>query len=410
MKIYISGILGPGMGPLALMAKDAGISVCGSDEERGVIYDELVEAGIEVYVGEQDGKFLQEKLAEGVDWFVYTSALPVGHKELMLALESDIKVTKRDELTEFLVQKLGLKMVAVAGTHGKTTTTAMIVWAALKLGLPVAYLVGTTLGFAPSGSYKKGDKFFVYEADEYDRNFLKFHPWLSVLVSVTYDHPDIYKTREEYVEAFEQFKSQSEHVFETQVDADKFDKVVGAARREDAGFATEALMKMEPSLSREKVIEIINEFPGVGRRFERLEDGVYSDYAHNPEEVAATMEIAQEEIKLRGKKGVVALYQPHQNERQYEFKDDYKDVFLKADKILWLPTCLVREKAGLPILSREELTAGITNKDDIIMVEMNDELVKLIRKFQKEGYIVVLMSVGTAGLWLREHFGKQKNQ
>ena len=69
MKIFISGILGPGMGPLALMAKDAGISVCGSDEEKGVIYDELVEAGIEVHVGEQDGKFLAEKLKEGVDWF-----------------------------------------------------------------------------------------------------------------------------------------------------------------------------------------------------------------------------------------------------------------------------------------------------------------------------------------------------
>ena len=89
-------------------------------------------------------------------------------------------------------------MVAVAGTHGKTTTTSMIVWACLKLGLPAAYIVGSTLGFAPSGSYKESDEYFIYEADEYDRNFLKYHPWLSVIVSVSYDHPDIYKTPEEY--------------------------------------------------------------------------------------------------------------------------------------------------------------------------------------------------------------------
>jgi len=131
MNIYISGISGTGMGPLALMAKQAGFTVWGSDLAKGAIYDELIAAGIEVRIGPQDGEFLKEKLKEGVDWFVYTSALPGNHPELMLARESEVKYTKRDDFTAFLVEKLGLKMVAVAGTHGKTTTTAMIVWAAL---------------------------------------------------------------------------------------------------------------------------------------------------------------------------------------------------------------------------------------------------------------------------------------
>ena len=152
MNIYISGISGTGMGPLALMAKQAGFTVWGSDLARGAIYDELINAGIEVYIGEQDGEFLREKLEDGVDWFVYTSALPENHPELILARKSGVKCTKRDDFTAFLVSELGLKMIAVAGTHGKTTTTAMIVWAALKLGLPVAYIVGTTLGFAISGA------------------------------------------------------------------------------------------------------------------------------------------------------------------------------------------------------------------------------------------------------------------
>ena len=257
MKIYISGITGTGMGPLALMAKAAGLTVFGSDLNKGTIYDELVKAEIEVSTGEQDGKFLAEKLKEGVDWFCYTSALPEDHAELVMAREAGIKVTKRDELTAFLVSELGLKMVAVAGTHGKTTTTAMIIFTALKLGLPVSYIVGTTLGFAPSGAYHKGDRFFIYEADEYDRNFLKYHPWLAVIPAVSYDHPDIYPTEEDYKKAFEQFKSQSQIVIESSemYKADDF-KLAGEARRLDASLAAEAVLKMVQDDAREKGIEI----------------------------------------------------------------------------------------------------------------------------------------------------------
>ena len=211
MKIYISGITGTGMGPLALMAKSAGYTVYGSDLAKGAIYDELISAGIDVHIGPQDGKYLQQHI-QGLDWFVYTSALPEDHPELMAAKTAGIKCTKRDDLTAYLVDKLNLKMIAVAGTHGKTTTTAMIVWAALQLELPVSYIVGSTLGFASSGAYHSGDKYFIYEADEYDRNFLKFHPWLAVIPSISYDHPDIYPTREDYRAAFEQFMSQSEKV------------------------------------------------------------------------------------------------------------------------------------------------------------------------------------------------------
>ena len=101
------------MGPLALMAKEAGLNVCGSDLHKGRVYDELVKAGISVFIGKQDGEFLKEKMAEGVDWFVHTSALPYDHSELVLAKESGLKVSKRDELTAYLVKELGAKMVAV---------------------------------------------------------------------------------------------------------------------------------------------------------------------------------------------------------------------------------------------------------------------------------------------------------
>ncbi len=405
MNIYISGISGTGMGPLALMAKQAGFTVWGSDLAKGAIYDELIAAGIEVKIGPQDGGFLKEKLKEGVDWFVYTSALPGTHPELMLARESEIKYTKRDDFTAFLVEKLGLKMVAVAGTHGKTTTTAMIVWAALKLGLPVAYIVGTTLGFAVSGAYKIGDKYFVYEADEYDRNFLKYYPWLAVIPAVSYDHPDIYPTKEDYVEAFKQFKSQSEKVIEG-VDSMDGLKLAGEVRRYDAALAVAAIMEMAPEISQGEIVKVLNEFPGVGRRFEKIAEGVYTDYAHHPEEIAATMDVVKDEKRLHGYKGIVVVYQPHQNIRQHEVRGGYKDVFDGADKIYWLPTYLTRENPDLAVLTPSDLIDGLSNKNVAEAAELNDELAEKLQRYVDDGYLVILMTAGPADAWLREKFSK----
>ena len=403
MKIYISGISGTGMGPLALMAKKAGHTVYGSDLLKGAIYPELESAGIEVKIGEQDGEFLREKLADGVDWFVYTSALPAEHPELKMARKAGIKVTKRDELTAFLVEALGLKMVAVAGTHGKTTTTAMIVWASLKLGLPVSYIVGTTLGFAKSGSYKEGDKYFVYEADEYDRNFLKFYPWLSVITSVSYDHPDIYTTKEDYEGAFRQFEAQSEKVIK-ECDFDDF-KLAGEVRRKDAGLASVAICEMAPEIGLSGIVTTMNEFPGVGRRFERLTDGVYTDYAHHPEEIAATIDVARDEAKMMGLKRVVVVYQPHQNTRQHEVKDSYRDAFIYADKVYWLPTYLTREDPNLEILTPEDLISGLVNCEVAEVAKLDDELFDKIIKHRDNDDLVVLMTAGPADGWLRKKLG-----
>ncbi len=411
MNIYISGISGTGMGPLALMAKAAGFDVYGSDLSKGAIYEELIKAGIEVAIGEQDGKFLETKLKDGIDWFVYTSALPEDHPELIMARKAGIKCTKRDDLTAFLVSELGLKMVAVAGTHGKTTTTAMIVWASLKLGLPVSYIVGTTLGFAPSGAYHKDDKYFIYEADEYDRNFLKFHPWLAVIPAISYDHPDIYPTKEDYKKAFEQFKNQSEQVVESSKIFKGADfKLAGEARRLDASLAAEAILKMvqdgveDVSFDNHELIEILQHFPGVGRRFERISDGVYTDYAHHPEEIAATIDVAQDEAKLQNRKGIVIIYQPHQNTRQHEVKDGYRDAFVGVDKIFWVPTYLTRENPDLPVLAPKELISKLENQEVAETAELDDELIKKLKEYLKNNYLVLLLTAGPADEWLRENF------
>lgn len=408
MKIYISGISGTGMGPLALMTKEAGFDVCGSDLAEGAVYPELTKAGIDVKIGAQDGEFLKEKITEGVEWFVYTSALPENHPELLIAKEAGIRVSKRDDLIAFLVEKLGLKMVAVAGTHGKTTTTSMIVWAALQMGLPVSYIVGTTLGFAPSGAYHKGDKYFIYEADEYDRNFLKFHPWLAVIPAVSYDHPDIYPTREDYAAAFNQFEAQSQKVIKlenAEFKAEDFD-LAGEVRRMDAALAAEAVKNMILDCGEtadKSVVEIINKFPGVGRRFEKLAEGIYTDYAHHPEEIATTLGIAKEEAERTGKKGVVVVYQPHQNTRQHEVRAGYREALVGADRILWLPTYLTRENPELAVISPEEFIDDLVDPSIAEAVELDDSLFAKIKKYRDDGYLVVLMTAGPADEWLRKN-------
>lgn len=432
MKIYISGITGTGMGPLALMAANAGMEVYGSDLAMGAVYDELVAAGVKVRIGTQDGEYLRECLP-GLDWYVHTSALPADYPELMLAREAGVRVTKRDDLTAYLVEQLGLKMVAVAGTHGKTTTVSMIVWASLQLGLPVAYIVGTTLGFAPSGAYAEGAKYFVYEADEYDRNFLKYWPWLAVIPYVSYDHPDIYPTREDYEAAFERFRGQSEGVVEMKADgmhwnwsgeavtsgrismdvampavicAEEDFSLAGAARRMDARLAAMAVAMMAADcnleVTKEEIVAILNKYPGASRRFERLAEGIYTDYAHHPEEIVATVEMAGEQAKIEGRRGVVVVYQPHQNTRQHEVRAGYAEAFAGATRVIWLPTYLTREDPSLAVLAAEELSSTVTGVQSVMTWGEPDEaLYDEIVRLRDDGYLVVLMTAGPADGWLR---------
>ncbi len=398
------------MGPLALMAKDAGMMVFGSDQAAGAITNELTNAGINLCLGEQDGSFLQARAKnEGVDWFVYTSALPEDHPELVLAKKLKLKISKRDEFISFLIKKLKLKLVAVAGTHGKTTTSAMIVWGAKQLGLPLSYLIGTTLPFAEAGHYEPGSEYFVYEADEYDRNFLAYHPWLAVIPTVTYDHPDIYPTEQEYQDAFRQFEAQSEQIIRGDEIAAGV-TLAGEARRYDATLAIDALARMIPAKrglkrfcsSHKQILNAINSFPGVGRRFEQVSEGYYSDYAHHPEEVVATVEIAREEAERRDLKGVVAVYEPHQNIRQSELAADYANAFDGVTKVYWLPTYLTREDPKRKVLTPSDFITKLDNKKVAEPAELDDKLAAELKKWHNKGYLILLMSAGPADLWLRK--------
>lgn len=404
MNIYISGISGTGMGPLALLAQSAGFNVSGSDRASGLVLDDLNQAQIPLEIGPQDGSFLQKvHQSTHVDWFIYTSSLPADHPELQLAKALKIKISKRDEFLNFLLEQKHLKLIAVAGTHGKTTTTAMLIWAAKQLHLPVSYLVGTTLSFAPSGHFDPNSQYFFYEADEYDRNFLHFHPYLSLITSVDYDHADIYPTPEDYQAAFRQFEAQSQQVIKD-IAPDPRLSLSGAVRRQDATLALSALKKAFPDLPEAKIISVLNQFPGANRRFERLADGVYSDYAHHPQEIAATLQIASEEAQKLGKKGIVTVYQPHQNTRQHQIRSGYQTAFSHSDQLFWLPTFLTREDPNLAVISPAEFIQALQNPALAKPAELDANLAASLKNYQKSGYLILLLSAGPADSWFRDLF------
>lgn len=413
MNIYFSGIGGVGIGPLAEIAYDAGYSVRGSDATDSLLTRELRGRGIQITIG-QDGDFLSTCHAESpIDWFVHTAALPADHPELLLAHQLGIKTAKRDELLAHIIQEKNLQLIAVAGTHGKTTTTGMLVWTMQQLGVPISYSVGTTLSFGPSGKYTPGSQYFLYECDEFDRNFLHFSPHLSLITSIDYDHPDTYPTEQNYLEAFQQFITQSDMTIMWKPDRELLpsidiegwilgdDEVMdihlpGSHNRRNATLVTKAIEYLQVG-SPDTAVAALQSFPGTDRRFERLDENLYSDYGHHPVEIAATLQLAREIAD-----NVVLVYQPHQNVRQHEIRDQYTDQFELAEAVYWLPTYLSREDPNLPILTPYELTQSITNRHAVFSATLDNDLWQIIQTARQNGKLVLGMGAGSIDRWLRE--------
>lgn len=412
MNIFFSGIGGVGIGPLAQIAADAGYEVQGSDAKESLMTRQLKERGIPVSIG-TDATFLQAcHDTKPIDWLVHTAGLPASHPELLLAKKLGIKIAKRDELLARIIEEKNLKLIACAGTHGKTTSSSMMVWLLQQLGTPVSYSVGSTLSFGPSGKFSPDSEYFVYECDEFDRNFLHFSPYLSLITSIGYDHPDIYPTEAAYRAAFNEFIGQSAMTIMWHGDANELAatsvgswvlndneaiqaKIPGAHNRRNATLAVKAVEYLQLA-PREKAISILEKFPGSARRFERLANNLYTDYAVHPTEIAVTLQMARELSDH-----VVAVYQPHQNIRQHEMRGRYTDCFELAEAIYWLPTYLAREDPALPVLTPAQLTENITNKANVRIAEMDDELWQAIQQAREDGKLVLVMGAGSIDAWLR---------
>jgi UDP-N-acetylmuramate--alanine ligase len=292
----------------------------------------------------------------------------------------------------------------------------------------VSYSVGAKISFGEMGTYDQGSDFFVYEADEFDRNFLAFKPYLSIITGVAWDHHEIFPTMEDYQQAFQTFLSQSDKAVLWHEDATKLHikgddpkysietvtnpkilriNLPGLYNRRDGWLAIKAF-SLITGKAEDELIGLINSFPGVSRRFENITNNLYTDYAHTPEKILGVMSVAKE-VAATHKQKVIVIYEPLTNRRMHYTAADHHSVFEGAAAIYWVPSFLAREDPDQKVLTPAELIENLKAELKVVAkpMELNNQLEQAIRQHLEAGDLVVALSGGGSGSldeWLRQRF------
>ena len=366
-KLHFIGVGGAGMSGLALAALELGAGVTGSDRDRSSYFERLERAGVELAVDHD-----RSNLPEGVE-VVVSSAIGDENPELAAAREAGLRVLHRSELLAELCA--GREVVAVAGTHGKTTTTAMIGWALRTLGRESALFVGGEVpglgpGGEPTNAAWSATGPVVVEADESDGSFLRLEPTVALVTNLEMDHHANWDGMGSLREAFGQFVSgapiavlpaddpATAFLATAAPETITFDldgpgpetlelKVPGRHNRLNARAAIAALSGI--GIDPDEAAGALGGFPGVARRLEyRGEmDGVpvYDDYAHHPTEVRATIEALREIAPGR----IVAIFQPHLYSRTRAFAPEFGAALAGADEVVVTDVYPARELPEGPL-------------------------------------------------------------
>lgn len=425
MHIFFSGIGGTGIGPLALVAKQAGYTVSGSDKQESLYIDYLRHQGIsDITIGQDYNAIAKAHENDAIDWYVYSSAVAIEQPdapEFQFCREHGIRMSKRDELLNEILEEKQLKLIAIAGTHGKTTTTAMAIWLAKQLAMPIGYILPAKSSFAEMGAYETGAEYFIYECDEFDRNFLHYHPAVSIITGIDWDHPDIYPTREEYYQAFRDFLKQSDtyilwdsdrarlgdeyiaNVHDTDSNIDNI-HLAGHVNRRNVWEVANAFSEITGKNVHE-LLTYLEQFPGVSRRFEQIIPGLYSDYAHTPEKIRGALQLGHE---VAGD-NLVVVYEGLHNTRQHFIREDLVHLFDTVKHLYIVPSYLAREDPSLELLNPEKLVEGLSEvvQGKSEPATLDDSLKAAIAGHIADGDTVVCLSAGGGGSldeWLRQQF------
>lgn len=428
-SIYFSGINGIGMSGLAkILAKD-GYEVYGSDIDRKPITDELEAMGVKVYIGQVE----ENMKGKDIDVFVYSTAIRKTNPEYKYAVENNITMIKRGQLLAEIMNKFD--GIAVAGTHGKTTTSSMMSVALLEKEPFI--VVGGIIPEIHSNSKIGNSEYFVAEADESDNSFLFIKPKYAVVTNVEPDHLEHHGTFENIKKSFEQFIDSTERLVllcKDTVEKEhlKFtNKNVAwySLESEDAqiyakdveikdGKTSYEVVKNGESLGRftltipgkhnilnslpviylahefkcdmNKVKEKIEEFKGANRRYQVIYDNnlrIIDDYAHHPTEVSVTIEAA----KATEKGKVTVIFQPHRYTRTKFFLDGFVEALKKADDLMLLPIYAASED-NIYGISSEDLAAKIGNH---VKVTTEEEIEKIVEESKNSGNTFVFMGAGS---------------
>lgn len=420
------------MSGIARVLRERGETVTGSDQAASPFSDALGDLGVTVWIGHA-----AEHVA-GADVVVASSAVPDGNVELAAARAAGIPVLRREAFLPQLTT--GYVTVAVAGTHGKTTTTGLIAWILRRAGRDPSFLIGGMLPDLGGNAAAGAGRHFVIEADEYDRTFLGLTPSLAVVTSVEHDHPDCYPTPADFQAAFEEFVDRVSEVLIVCVDdsgaallhparaerwtyglspsadfraeelrpnsaggmdflASRRGELVGLIRTRLPGehnvrnvlAALAAATHLDVPLAEAR--QALVDFHGAGRRFEILgqADGVtvIDDYAHHPTEIRATLAAARERFP---ESEIWAVFQPHTFSRTRTFLGELSHAFGDADHVIVTAIYAAREEWD-PDISGQTIVERMLHPDAHYIPELDEAAAELLSRVGP-GSVVLTLSAG----------------
>lgn len=440
-RIHFVGIGGAGMCGIAEVLLNQGYEISGSDMKAGKTTERLQQFGAQVFIGHRSENI------DGADVLVVSTAIDPSNPEVAAAQAKRLPIVRRAEmLAELMRYRHG---IAVAGTHGKTTTTSLVASILGEAGLDPTYVIGGLLNSAGTNAKLGASRFFVAEADESDASFLHLQPMVSIVTNIDADHMDTYggdfevlkKTFIEFLhnlpfyglavvcgddpvihELLPQIARPTvtygfaEHndVRATDVVQSGLQTIFTAHRQNAAALRiTLNLPGMHNVLNAlaaiavatdegahdDAIVKALSEFQGVGRRFQRLAQvadvQLVDDYGHHPREVAATIAAARQAYPDRR---LVMLFQPHRYTRTRDCFEDFVQVLSSVDSLLLLDVYSAGEK---PIAGADgrSLARSIRSRGqlDPIFVESAESLSSLLPDVLKAGDLLLTQGAGTVG-------------
>ncbi|MDZ4299716.1 MAG: UDP-N-acetylmuramate--L-alanine ligase [Candidatus Sungbacteria bacterium] len=385
MKVHFVGIGGIGVSALARYYRAVGHTVSGSDAVPSEITAELAHRGVGVVIGEHTA----ENIPPSVDRVIHTAAVLPENPELAAARERDIPVHSYAEAIGELTRHQ--RTIAVSGSHGKSTTTALIALVLEEGYFDPTVIIGTKLREFGDTNFRQGKgPFLVLEADEWNKSFLNYSPYAVVLTNIDAEHLDTYGTIADVEEAFHEYllkvpkdgfivaNADDERIRHITRDiparivwysqknpvAETVKRTLKISGRHNLANALAALhLGREVGISEPAILKALGSYHGAWRRFELkgIKNGAYifADYGHHPREIAATLAGARERFPSRR---IWCVYQPHQYARLNHLWNDFLDAFDGADRVTLLPVYTVagREVENHPTHTSEKLAAALT--------------------------------------------------
>lgn len=429
MRIHFIGIGGIGTSALAKYYLSGGHAISGSDLASSEITDELEKLGVAVKIG----KHKKTNLLKKVDLVVYTAAIAENNIELEEAKKRKIIIKSYAEAIGDITKNY--KTIAISGAHGKSTTTALSALVLEEGYFDPTVIVGTKVREFGDTNFRRGyGSYFVLEADEWNKSFLNYFPQIAIITNIDVEHLDTYKTAEaventfvEYLERVPQNGAIIANADDLRLKsiAKKFGKKVHWYSLKDpeapkiknilkiygdynvsnalAAYTLGRFLGIRES----DIYHAFSRFSGVWRRFEfkGLLNGafIFSDYAHHPTEIRATLKSSRERFPLRK---IWCIYQPHQYQRLQYLWDEFADAFDAADNICFLP---VYEVAGRETehakhgVNSEKLTHVLMMRGkNACHFDTFSQVEEHIRAQAKPGDVIIVMGAGNIYMLTQE--------